>query len=253
MRGINIQKLLILSLLIQISAVFFSLQFPQHPDLLRHLDWAKIAYFKNLEAPYEQENINVGDRPYNLPPGSLYTLESTYRLDLIFTRGWLDILHQPEGSVPWINLGKMDFIFFHLPQILANLLTGYLIYKIAKRFAKDKSALIASSLYLFNPAIIYNSAFWGQIDPVIILSLVTALYFLIKGRVFPSLIFTSVSIFFKFTALPLIPFFGYFYFLAKGLPKAIFYALVSFFALLVLTLPVTNDPIRWVVSFLSKN
>ena len=80
-------------------------------------------------------------------------------------------------------LGKLNLIFpslqvilFKLPAILADVATGYLIYKIIGK----KRGLFFSILYLFNPAIFANSALWGQVDSL------TALFSLFAVYIFPA-------------------------------------------------------------------
>ncbi len=53
-----------------------------------------------------------------------------------------------------------------LPAILADLGVGALLYAIVRRFAGTAYALGAAALYLLNPATIYISALWGQVDSV---------------------------------------------------------------------------------------
>ncbi len=53
-----------------------------------------------------------------------------------------------------------------LPAILADLGVGVLLYAIARRFASTTIALGTAALYLLNPAIIFNSAIYGQVDSV---------------------------------------------------------------------------------------
>jgi Gpi18-like mannosyltransferase len=53
-----------------------------------------------------------------------------------------------------------------LPAILADLGVGALVYAIVRRFAGTGYALGAAALYLLNPATIYISALWGQVDSI---------------------------------------------------------------------------------------
>src|SRR3989344_8851328 len=73
-----------------------------------------------------------------------------------------------------------DFIF-KVPSILADIATGFLIYKIAKNL-KLKHTLILPSIYLFNPAIFGNSAMWGQVDGVGAFLVVLCLYLFLKQK-----------------------------------------------------------------------
>jgi len=86
-----------------------------------------------------------------------------------FYQGWSDYL-PGYLYVLWF-LGKIrgiipDVLLYKLPAILADLATGFLIYKIVGKLKNSKWGLIASSLYIFNPAILANSTFWGQIDSI---------------------------------------------------------------------------------------
>ena len=52
-----------------------------------------------------------------------------------------------------------------LPAALADIITAWLIFALARRL-KSRWALALSASYLFNPGIIFNSAYWGQADSV---------------------------------------------------------------------------------------
>jgi Gpi18-like mannosyltransferase/predicted membrane-bound dolichyl-phosphate-mannose-protein mannosyltransferase len=53
-----------------------------------------------------------------------------------------------------------------LPAIAMDTLNAWLLFTIVGRFASRQVALGAAMLYAFNPAAIYVSAYWGQIDSV---------------------------------------------------------------------------------------
>jgi dolichyl-phosphate-mannose--protein O-mannosyl transferase/Gpi18-like mannosyltransferase len=53
-----------------------------------------------------------------------------------------------------------------LPAILADLGVGALLFALVRRFAGVPVALGAAALYLLNPATIYTSALWGQVDSI---------------------------------------------------------------------------------------
>ncbi|MDP3918197.1 MAG: glycosyltransferase family 39 protein [Candidatus Woesebacteria bacterium] len=98
-----------------------------------------------------------------------------------FYSGWSDYL-PGYLYILWF-LGKLSLIFpslqvilFKLPAILADVATGYLIYKIIGK----KRGLFFSILYLFNPAIFANSTLWGQADSL------TALFSLFAVYIFPA-------------------------------------------------------------------
>ena len=69
-------------------------------------------------------------------------------------------------------------LLFKLPAIFSDVLTGYLIYKIIEKFKNKRWGMIASGLYLFNPAILMNSALWGQADSLTALFSLLAIWFI---------------------------------------------------------------------------
>ncbi len=53
-----------------------------------------------------------------------------------------------------------------LPAIAMDLVNAWVVYAIVRRYAAEKTALIAAAVLAFNPAAIYVSAYWGQVDSV---------------------------------------------------------------------------------------
>ena len=105
-----------------------------------------------------------------------------------------------------ITYSNID-VFLKLAANLADLATGFLIYKIIKEKLNFKLANIAALLYIFNPGLIFNSAVWGQYDSVAILFLVTCIYYcFIKKTPIFSLIFFSLACIVKPQSLQLAPF-----------------------------------------------
>jgi len=68
-----------------------------------------------------------------------------------------------------------------LPAILADLCVGALLYAIVRRFASVGYALGAAALYLLNPATIYISALWGQVDSISGAFALFAIYALLRS------------------------------------------------------------------------
>ena len=53
-----------------------------------------------------------------------------------------------------------------LPAILMDLFDGALLYAIARRFASERVALAVAAIFVLNPAVIFISAAWGQVDSI---------------------------------------------------------------------------------------
>ena len=86
------------------------------------------------------------------PPGYIYVLWLVGKLRL--TLG-LDF-----GSPAFLVLLK-------LPALLADGATVWLLYRLAQRHKGGGAPLALAALYAFNPAVILDSAVWGQVDSVL--------------------------------------------------------------------------------------
>src|SRR5579863_7785493 len=73
-------------------------------------------------------------------------------------------------------------VLVKLPAILADLCVGGLLYALVRRFASVGYALGAAALYLLNPATIYISALWGQVDSISGAFALFAIYALLRSQ-----------------------------------------------------------------------
>lgn len=69
-------------------------------------------------------------------------------------------------ALGWIKeaISFPSVLLFKLPAIFSDVLTGFLIYRIVGKLKNKRWGIVASGLYLFNPAVLANSALWGQAD-----------------------------------------------------------------------------------------
>jgi dolichyl-phosphate-mannose-protein mannosyltransferase len=78
-------------------------------------------------------------------------------------------------------------LLIKVPPILADLVVGYLIYRLAARWGGFTSRsvwpAVCAGLYLFNPVTWYDSALWGQVDAVGALVVLVTLALLIEGDI----------------------------------------------------------------------
>ncbi len=86
------------------------------------------------------------------PPGYLYVLALIGHLYAPLQS------HDPTGRI-LKALVKM-------PAILMDLVDSVLVYAIIARFAATRTALVGAALVALNPAVIYISAAWGQVDSI---------------------------------------------------------------------------------------
>ncbi len=125
---------------------------------------------------------------------------------------------RPFYTVVWQNVGWIDYppfnvyIFWAFGSLakavstygisivnivklvpnLFDLATGLLIYVFVRKQASFKLALMATALYTFNPAVIYNAAVWGQFDAIYTFFLILSLILALKSK--PKLSATAFAI-----------------------------------------------------------
>ncbi|MFI5254595.1 MAG: phospholipid carrier-dependent glycosyltransferase [Candidatus Limnocylindrales bacterium] len=108
-------------------------------------------------------------------PGYLYVL-------------WLvGLLGHALGTLAHTDPTAVTVGLLKLPAIAADIAAGWLIYRLARRWIGDRPgaerlALIVAALYLFNPAVWYDSAIWGQVDSVATLVALAAVALLVEGH-----------------------------------------------------------------------
>ncbi|MBI2017457.1 hypothetical protein HYS92_00250 [Candidatus Daviesbacteria bacterium] len=139
------------------------------------------------------------------------------------------------SSLPFtINLD----LLLKLAANLADISTGFIIYKIVRKELNERLAYIATALYIFNPGLSFNSAIWGQYDGVAIFFLLLSIYsiFIKKSPIVGSILF-SVAWIVKPQSLELAPFL-IFYFIKYFKPIQWGYSLLAFILItLIVYLP----------------
>jgi len=129
-------------------------------------------------------------------PGYLY---------ILWFLGWL------KSIFPYLS----NEILYKLPSILADSVTAYLIFSLVKNLFNEKKALLASSLYFFNLAILANSTLWGQVDSFSTMLLFSSFYLLWKERYLLSPVFLSLAVLTKPQSIIFLPFVFLVLFLGK--------------------------------------
>jgi len=146
---------------------------------------------------------------------------STNLVERGFNKFYLDWSDYFPGYlyILWL-LGKLrgflpNEILYKLPAIFSDILSGFLMYKIAKKHVDEKKSLIVSSLFLFNPAVFSNSSLWGQVDSIVILFSLLSLYSFERSK-FLSAIFLALGTLVKPQTAFLLPVFLYLIFKSKN-------------------------------------
>ena len=76
-------------------------------------------------------------------------------------------------------------VLVKMPAILMDLADGALLYLLVRRYASERWALGAAAFFVLNPAVIFISASWGQVDSVAAGLALAAAYLLLRSADFP--------------------------------------------------------------------
>ncbi|MFZ3069205.1 MAG: hypothetical protein WA052_02700 [Microgenomates group bacterium] len=179
--------ILILGLVIRLVLAYFQYS----GDIKNHFVWGN-GFLENPVDFYSRHFAGYNDPNY--PPLAIIFFAAANLLHQAVS-SFLLLLNRtfsffPSFIVPLIIHENTRFAFLKLPGIIADIFTFTIIYKFLTK-QKSKRPLLLASLYLFNPAVIYISSVWGQIEPLTNLFLVWSLYIALYSplRYFSILVF----------------------------------------------------------------
>ncbi len=214
-----------------------------HPDVGNHLDWGN-KFWQYGPNTFYQQSIWKVSWP-NQPIGSIYLFAALSWINQkTFSFFWyLNTQYPifPSKLIPILE-ANLHVWLVKIPFLAADILLAYLIY-----LATNKRKIF-SVLFLFNPAVIYNSTVWGQTDSLInLLSL--AGIFLVYHRQFLGGTFLFLgSLLFKMSLLIYLPVFIWLLFLYRRDWLKWSIAILLFLALtIVLAIPfsINQNPLTW--------
>lgn len=157
-------------------------KYPGHKtDINCFSAWADMIFKGGIRNFYTSEAF------HDYPPGYMYVLYFIGSLKKLFA------------------LSRTSYVLIKMPALICNLMTGYLIYKIAGRKFDNKISAVISGLYLLNPAVISNSALWGQVDSVYTLAAAAMIYLVSEKKMIVSYFVFAICIFIKPQALIFTP------------------------------------------------
>jgi Gpi18-like mannosyltransferase len=109
----------------------------------------------------------------------------------------------PSSLVPFFAWENIRVSFLKLPGFLPVLGISAVIYFFACSYLKDKLSkkILLMALFAFNPAVIYLGAVWGQIDLLPLMFILWAYYFVLKKKLFLSVLFSSFALLSKQTII----------------------------------------------------
>ncbi|AZK48773.1 phospholipid carrier-dependent glycosyltransferase [Paenibacillus lentus] len=185
-------------------------------DMNTFMSWAHHANEQGLVGFYS-EGIFV-----DYPPGYIYIL---YILGVV--QGWLGLDYGTSATM----------LLFKLPSILADIVAAYIVYRAGSSRFGTKLGWALSVMYLFNPAVLINSAGWGQADSFYVLFLISSLTALSSRRLEKSAVWFAIAALIKpqtfiFTPVWLLAFLYY-----RSWRRVIASVLLGGFTFVLLALP----------------
>ncbi|MDO8648672.1 MAG: glycosyltransferase family 39 protein [Candidatus Peregrinibacteria bacterium] len=156
--------------------------------------WARSAVQLGLAQSYSEQV--GGNMLPNYPPFSLLTFASA---------GWI---YQTFLSPDF----EMDHptwqILIKLPAIIADLLTCLVLFAVVRRMKGKGMGLLAALLYALHPAVIFDSAVWGQTDAIFTLFITAGLWALGTERWRLAGILAMIAVLTKMQAVVFLPLFA---------------------------------------------
>lgn len=169
-----------------------------------------------------------------------------------YTPGYLYILNFLGFIKDLMHISDNYFyLILKLPAILAEVFLAILVYKSVLKITSQKIAFLAAIFIIFNPALIFNSAVWGQIDSLLALFLLLSIYFLdIKKLIIASCLW-GLAFLIKPQAMALAPVFGL-YNKSFSINKFLKLIIPALLIILSLSLPFFNNNFLGIFQLFSK-
>lgn len=125
-----------------------------------------------------------------------------YSLDAFtdYPPGYMYILYVIGGLRSLLNIAQssvLSIVLTKMPAIIADMVTGWLIYKIASKRMKERGAALVGGLFLLTPAIVLDSAIWAQVDSVFTLFIVLMCYLITEKKLIPAYFVFAIGILIK--------------------------------------------------------
>ena len=223
-------------------------------DVRNHIAWAdsflsQIAGFYGRPVP--------GFTHPNYPPLTIYFFSISRVLYFWFAQASTFLNNAiglfPSNLIFLLPTLDMQAAFMKIPAIFADLGIGVLIYKILSK-RKNSRPLLYATLFLFNPAVIYISTVWGQVESLPIFFILLSIY-LADSDTDKSYYLSHLSYLFaalsKQTALWLLPALMIYWFKHSDLKALLKGLLLQLTAFLLLYLPFTGFSLQSIPLYLT--
>lgn len=196
-----------------------------------------IAFFKLWATSVAKDlpNFYVNPQAADYPPLYLYILF------LIGKLGGLGIT------------GRYFVLLLKLPAIIADMISAYIIYRLAKKRISVEISLLLAGFYVFNPAILTNSSLWGQVDSLFALFILFGMYFMIEEKLELASVMFAFSVLMKPQGIIFLPVLFFELVRRKKIKNFLKSAGIALVVALLIVFPFNaNRNILWIVELYKK-
>lgn len=171
--------------------------------------------------------------------------------------GWIDYppfnvyIFWAFGSLSHAIYGATTEFFVKIVPTIFDLVTAALIFLFLRRQFTFKQTFIATCLYAFNPAVIFNVAWWGQFDAIYTFFLVLSLMLALKKKPEMAAVSFAIALLTKPQGIALLPLVALVIFMKVG-PKRLLTSIAAFAATIFVVVLPFEGAIANPVSFLSE-
>jgi dolichyl-phosphate-mannose-protein mannosyltransferase len=188
--------------------------------------WAAIASKNGLAHFYTSTSF------VDYPPAYIY---------ILYLIGKIQTLFNISGNS--VNM----LILIKLPSIIADIICSMMIFKVANKRTDSITAIVICALYTFNPAVIFNSSVWGQVDGFFTLFIVLMVLFIMDEKLILASFIFIIAVLIKPQALIFTPLLIYAFISKKNLKIFVYSIIVSIASFIILILPFSlNQKFYWI-------
>lgn len=131
---------------------------------------------------------------------------------------------------------SLFYILLKIPAVISEIILGFIIYFILKKQSQFW-AKISAAFVLLNPAFIFNSSIWGQIEGLFSLLLFLSIFYLNEKKFTKSSLALAISFLVKPQAIIISPVAFLFFIKQKAFRKSFLFFTVSFISICILSFP----------------
>jgi Gpi18-like mannosyltransferase len=185
-RRMNYSGMTILILLIALAIRLYLMPLPGNSsDTGLFARWCLTSTETGISSVYPKTSSDY-------PPGIFYILKS------------IGLFYQHFFS-PTLEYTPTLRMLLKIPAVAADLITASMLFFFLRKWKSERVAFWCFTLYALNPAVIYDSAYWGQVDALNTLFMLAAILLLMRRKLEGSWTMLTIALLIKLHAIVLAP------------------------------------------------